>query len=76
MIQRIRRWGDNAFILIPKPFMDQLGLDKHFRVMISIEKGRITITPVPYSLDELQDKEDVHPEGNSVSRVGKEEVWW
>ena len=76
MSQRIKRWGDNAFIPIPKLFMDQLGLDKHTRMMIRIEKGRIIITPVSYRLDELLDKGEAHFEGNSGSPAGKEEVWW
>ncbi len=78
MITRLQKWGNSLSIRIPKPFAAQLGLEENMALEISIESGRLIVTPSPavkYSLDELLSNitaENLHSEIPTGDAVGKE----
>ena len=55
MVTTIQRWGNSLAVRIPKPFAAEAQLSEDSDVEISVEKGRIVITPAKrdWSLDKL-----------------------
>jgi len=76
MIGHIQKWGNSIALRIPKPFARQLGLNINTPIQLSIENGRLIITPQRYSLEELLvqvNETNIHKEINTGSPVGREE---
>ncbi len=79
MRTRIAKWGNSLGLRIPKAFIADAGLADGDEVEISLEGGRIVITPVgkDYGLGELVDgitRENRHDERDWGPPVGNE-VW-
>jgi len=79
MIGRIQKWGNSLALRIPKSFALETGLNHDAQVDISLEKGKIIITPVraTRTLDDLLAKitdENIHGEIPTGPAVGNE-VW-
>lgn len=76
----IRKWGNSLAIRFPQSLLAQLNLSENGEVEISLEKGRLILSPVKkpkYSLDELLTQitpETLHSENTFGKPVGKE-VW-
>ena len=75
---RIQRWGNSLALRIPKSFAIEAGLNRDTPEDVTLEKGKIVITPeTTISLDELLAKvtdENIHGETSTGPAVGKE-VW-
>lgn len=55
MITTIQRWGNSLAVRIPKPFAAQAELSENSQVDISVDAGRIVLTPAvrEWRLEEL-----------------------
>jgi len=76
MIGHIKKWGNSIALRIPKSFARQLGLKINTPVQLSIEDGRLIITPQRYSLEELLvqvNETNIHQEIDTGNPVGREE---
>lgn len=75
---RIQRWGNSLALRIPKSFAMEAGLNQDAPVEVSLEKGKIIITPrATFTLDGLLAKvtdENIHGETSTWPTVGKE-MW-
>jgi antitoxin MazE len=79
MRTRIAKWGNSLGLRIPKAFIADAGLADGDEVEITLEGGRIVITPVgkDYRLGELVDRitsDNRHDESDWGRPVGNE-VW-
>ena len=80
MITRLQKWGNSLSLRIPKPFALQLGLEENMPLEITIESGKLILTPsrpAKYSLEQLlagMTAENIHAEVDTGNAVGKE-VW-
>jgi antitoxin MazE len=76
----IRKWGNSLAIRFPQTVLAQLNLQVDGEVEISVNEGRLILSPVKkpkYTLDELLAQippESVHDELDFGKPVGKE-VW-
>ena len=76
----IQQWGNSLALRIPKAFARQTKVKKGSRIQLTVEKGRLLITPVvskEISLESLLAKvtpENIHPETDWGKPVGKE-IW-
>jgi antitoxin MazE len=53
---RIRKWGNSLALRIPAPFAAETGIESDAEVDLSLEEGRLVVTPRvvrPYALDDL-----------------------
>ena len=77
---RVQKWGNSLALRIPKSFATETALDPGAEVDLSIEDGRLVVTPLqspPYSLDELLSRvtpSSLHAETETGSAIGAE-VW-
>jgi antitoxin MazE len=77
---RIQKWGNSLALRIPKALAREIGLDEDYPVEITLEEGRIIISPggkPHFTLDELLagvTDENIHSEINTGPAVGNE-VW-
>lgn len=56
MRARVQRWGNSLALRIPKSFAIETDLENGSEVELTIEDGRLVITPLaesPFSLDDL-----------------------
>ena len=55
MVTTIQRWGNSLGVRIPKPFAVQAALTENSEVDISLEDGRIVLSPAvkEWKLDDL-----------------------
>jgi antitoxin component of MazEF toxin-antitoxin module len=56
VVRSISRWGNGKALRIPGPILEQLGIGESSKVSLSVELGKLVITPVrdvPDSLEEL-----------------------
>ncbi len=80
MRARVQRWGNSLALRIPKAFAAETALESGSEVELSLDEGRLVITPleVPaYRLDDLLDlvtTKNLHGEIDSGPAVGRE-VW-
>ena len=80
MQTKIKKWGNSLALRIPKLFALDVNLKPNNMVDISIDKGRIIITPISekeYSLKKLLEgvtKNNLHEEFDTGAPVGKE-IW-
>ncbi|NOZ21814.1 MAG: AbrB/MazE/SpoVT family DNA-binding domain-containing protein [Planctomycetes bacterium] len=79
MDTRIKKWGNSLAVRIPKPLAAEIGLEQDSAVEVSLEKGRLVITPERRPAPTLNDllakvtKDNLHGEIDTGPAVGKEE---
>ena len=80
MQTKIQKWGNSLAIRIPKSFALNVNLKQNELVDISIDKGKIIISPIAqkeYSLEELLkgvSENNLHSEFDTGAPAGKE-IW-
>jgi antitoxin MazE len=77
MLTTIQRWGNSLAVRIPKPFALQTDLSENSEVDISLEGGRIVVSPATkeWKLDDLLSgitKRNAHKEISWGDRAGGE----
>jgi len=80
MQTKIQKWGNSLALRIPKSFALNVNLKQNELVDISIDKGKIIISPIAqkeYSLEELLkgvSENNLHSELDTGAPAGKE-IW-
>lgn len=80
MQTKIQKWGNSLALRIPKSFALNVNLKQNELVDISIDKGKIIISPIvqkEYSLEELLkgvSENNLHSEFDTGAPAGKE-IW-
>jgi len=80
MQTKIQKWGNSLALRIPKSFALNVNLKQNELVDISIDKGKIIISPIAqkeYSLEELLkgvSEDNLHSEFDTGASAGKE-IW-
>ncbi|MBW1754273.1 MAG: AbrB/MazE/SpoVT family DNA-binding domain-containing protein [Deltaproteobacteria bacterium] len=80
MQTKIQKWGNSLALRIPKSFALNVNLKQNELVNMSIEKGKIIISPIAqkeYSLEELLkdvSENNLHGEIDTGAPAGKE-IW-
>jgi antitoxin MazE len=80
MQSTIQQWGNSLALRIPKAFARQTKVKKGSRIQLTVEKGRILVTPIvaeEISLESLLAKvtpENIHAETDWGKPKGKE-IW-
>jgi antitoxin MazE len=80
MKAQVQKWGNSLALRIPRSIAGDCGLSSGSEVELSVEDGRLTITPISswsLKLDSILDQiqpEQLHPEVETGSPVGNE-VW-
>lgn len=80
MLTKVQKWGNSLGLRIPKAFANDTQLDSDSLVEITVEKGRIIITPVSTSgltLEELLagvNNDNIHHEVDTAGAAGNE-IW-
>jgi antitoxin MazE len=75
---RVQKWGNSLALRIPKSFAMETALDSGTEVELTLEEGRLVVTPrrAPgYELAELLahvTRENLHAETDTGSSVGSE----
>ena len=78
MQTKIQKWGNSLAVRIPKPFVKEANIAYGTSVDLSVDEGKIVITPTinqQYELDELLkgiNKKNIHAEINTGNAVGQE----
>jgi len=78
MRTRIQKWGNSLALRIPKAFATEVQLAQDALVEVSLEDGKLVVSPVlepSFTLEELLakvTKKNIHREVDSGSAVGKE----
>jgi antitoxin MazE len=78
METRIQKWGNSLALRIPQAFAREIGLSQDSSVELSLEEGRLVITPVPAAGVRLEDllagitPDNLHGEADTGSPVGNE----
>ncbi len=80
MLTKVQKWGNSVALRIPKAFADEMQITADTAVELSIEGGKLVISPVErpeYLLEELLAQitpENIHGEVDWGVPVGQE-VW-
>ena len=80
MKTKVQKWGNSLAVRIPRPFAEETGLENGSSIELSLEEGRLILTPLSetsYTLKKLLQgitPENVHGELDSGPPVGRE-VW-
>ena len=80
MVSRVQKWGNSLAIRIPKPFAAEIGLDQDAPVEVTVQDGKLMITPASkasYRLGELLKgvtRSNRHAESDWGELQGRE-VW-
>ena len=80
METRVQKWGNSLALRIPKSFASEIGLQKETSVEISLDDGRLVITPVSRPKPTLKQllakvtQENLHHEVDTGTALGNE-VW-
>ena len=78
MKTRVQKWGNSLALRIPKAFADEVGLQKETSVDISLDDGKIIISPTAKPKLDLNDllkqvtEENLHGEFETGPAVGNE----
>jgi antitoxin MazE len=78
MRARVQKWGNSLALRIPKSFATETALDQGAEVELTLENGRLVVTPVPepsYDLSELLAQvrpENLHAETETGASTGAE----
>ena len=76
MKTQLQKWGNSLSVRIPKPFAEELGLTEHSPIILSLENGKIIMTPEKYLLKDLLSqitKENIHAEIDFGEPQGNEQ---
>ncbi|MFA5821265.1 MAG: AbrB/MazE/SpoVT family DNA-binding domain-containing protein [Candidatus Gracilibacteria bacterium] len=71
----ITKWGNSMAIRLPKPFIEQIGVNLNQKVEITLEKDTIVLKKASSSLAELLSKvneNNIHKETDTGNAVGNE----
>ena len=77
---RVQKWGNSLALRIPQSFARETALDSGAEVDLTLEDGRLIVTPLPeprYTLDDLLagiTPENLHSETQTGPAVG-DEAW-
>ena len=77
---QIQKWGNSLALRIPKSFAIESKVSSGSTVEVSLDKGKIVVTPIAEPEIKLEDllnkvsKRNIHAEIDSGSPLGKE-VW-
>ena len=80
MKTKVQKWGNSLAVRIPRPFAEETGLEHGSSIELSLEEGRLILSPLSvtsYTLKKLLQgitPENVHGELDSGPPVGRE-VW-
>ena len=80
MKTKIQKWGNSLAVRIPKPFVKEANITYGTSVDLSVDDGKVIITPIhkeKYELDVLLkgiNKKNIHKEMNADKAVGRE-IW-
>ena len=80
MRTKIQKWGNSLALRIPKSFALNVNIKQNELVDLSIDRGKIIITPIAqkeYSLEELLEgvsENNLHSEFDTGAPAGKE-IW-
>jgi antitoxin MazE len=80
MRARVQRWGNSLALRIPKAFATETDLESGSEVELTLDDGRLIVTPLTPASYELEDllaqvtPENRHGEVDTGSRVG-DEAW-
>ena len=78
MKTRIQKWGNSLALRIPKSFADETGIEKETSVELSLDDGKIVITPgyqQTFTLEQLISKiteDNRHREIDAGEAAGNE----
>ncbi len=78
MKTRVQKWGNSLALRIPKSFANEVGLQRETSVDVSLDDGKLVITPVSKPKPTLKQllskvtKENLHHEVDTGSAVGNE----
>jgi antitoxin MazE len=78
MEMRIKKWGNSLALRIPQAFANEAGLEKDTPVEMTLEAGRLVITPIPGSKPRLEDllagitPDNIHGEVDTGDPMGNE----
>jgi antitoxin MazE len=80
MKTRVQKWGNSIALRIPRSFADDLRLAHNTLVEITLDQGRMVVTPVVESptlehlLAEVSD-EQLHDEHDTEASAGNTDGW-
>ncbi|CAN5395944.1 AbrB/MazE/SpoVT family DNA-binding domain-containing protein [soil metagenome] len=80
MRARVQRWGNSLALRIPKAFATETALESGSEVELTLDEGRLVVTPVASPSYELEDlltqvtPKNLHGEVDTGSSVG-DEAW-
>ncbi len=80
MRSHVQKWGNSLALRIPKSFAAEAGLEKESAVEISLEGGKVVVTPVVipnFTLEKLVagiTRENIHHEIETGPASGNE-IW-
>jgi len=80
MRARVQRWGNSLALRIPKAFATETDLESGSEVELTLDDGRLIVTPLAPASYELEDllaqvtPENLHGEVDTGSSVG-DEAW-
>ncbi|MFN2454805.1 MAG: AbrB/MazE/SpoVT family DNA-binding domain-containing protein [Pyrinomonadaceae bacterium] len=79
MKAQIQRWGNSLALRIPKSFAVESGIEQGSAVEVSLNRGKIVVTPITepeFTLEELLagvTKRNLHGEFDTGEAAGKED---
>lgn len=71
MRSALRKMGNSSGLIIPKPFLAELGADVGDDVEITVEKGRLVVTPVKKRV-----REGWGDDARRIAEVGDDALVW
>jgi len=80
MKTKVQKWGNSLAVRIPKPFAEEIGLEPHTSVDVSMEEGKLVVSrsqPLSMNLEQLLQgitPDNLHQEVDIGTAVGNE-VW-
>ncbi|MBI2934032.1 MAG: AbrB/MazE/SpoVT family DNA-binding domain-containing protein [Chloroflexi bacterium] len=78
MKTRVQKWGNSLALRIPKSFANEVGLQRETSVEVSLDDGKLVITPVSKPKATLKQllakvtKENLHHEVDTGYALGNE----
>lgn len=78
MRSKVQKWGNSLGLRIPKPFAEEVGLEPDSAVEVSLEKGKLVVSPakgLSFRLDDLLEgitAANLHREVRSGPPAGNE----
>ncbi len=78
MRTRVQKWGNSLALRIPKSFANEVGLQRETSVEVSLDDGKLVITPVSepkLTLEQLLaevTEDNLHHEVDTGTAVGNE----